>query len=578
MRVRISLILLTVLLLPGLTSCARRVTAFDFQTPDGQVRLTEEPGVSREQEGVLNQARPAAAYQLRRAYQVAEDSTRSAFHLTYSGNFHNARLTLSGPDGEEIASSTLPGGESEKGTRILLVPLPAGALISGFRVALDHPGSETTLHISGAGAGAGAFIPGVHTSGGSTTFSDGWDLQKNRLSPENVTVTLPRESGEEGGAQRLGVRLEYRYDAAGREGTEPPPDGLPEVEISLRGRSFRAASGSLRRELLLRLRPGNHPVYLYDSATGVIPDQIQVHANLPGVSVIAAEPVALPPFPQPIPADLGTILDQYPRSAWRSSDYELFSWNLFPQILVFDTRSYAVQSRMFKRLAFFVEKRGFRGTLLPNSTLDRHHGWNAHNYRPTDLARFFNQADNMGITLNTEEVQLRDVLAANGVLLRDSDGSVFPGEGGIISISQESYPVLRKLLLTHEAFHGAYYALPGYRETVDRTWNQLSEAERNYWRFFFRYMTYDPEDPYLMKNEFQAYLVQQPADRVPGYFRSVAAGRLRAAYPQRIDYINEFLTTHPSIFEDSARILGNELWKESGLVAGDVFDLRPSEQ
>ena len=95
----------------------------------------------------------------------------------------------------------------------------------------------------------------------------------------------------------------------------------------------------------------------------------------------------------PIPSDLGLVGSYYPRSAWRQSDYELFAWNLYPSILIFDMRSYEVQSRFFKRLAFFVEKRGFRGEMLSDAELAARHGWNAHNYRPEDLAGFYNVAD-----------------------------------------------------------------------------------------------------------------------------------------------------------------------------------------
>ena len=64
----------------------------------------------------------------------------------------------------------------------------------------------------------------------------------------------------------------------------------------------------------------------------------------------------------PIPADPADILS-YRVESWRNSRYEVFSWDAFPEILIFDTANYAVQDRLFKRLAFFVEKTGFRGRL-----------------------------------------------------------------------------------------------------------------------------------------------------------------------------------------------------------------------
>jgi len=59
----------------------------------------------------------------------------------------------------------------------------------------------------------------------------------------------------------------------------------------------------------------------------------------------------------PIPADPGKILS-YPQASWRDKRYEVFRWDVFPQILIFDTANYDVQDQLFKRLAFFVEKAG----------------------------------------------------------------------------------------------------------------------------------------------------------------------------------------------------------------------------
>jgi len=67
----------------------------------------------------------------------------------------------------------------------------------------------------------------------------------------------------------------------------------------------------------------------------------------------------LPMFPEPISADPGLVLE-WPVELWRDSRYEIFRWDRFPSFLIFDTASYVVQDRLVKRLAFFVEKTGFR--------------------------------------------------------------------------------------------------------------------------------------------------------------------------------------------------------------------------
>ena len=54
--------------------------------------------------------------------------------------------------------------------------------------------------------------------------------------------------------------------------------------------------------------------------------------------------------------------------------------------------SYEIQDAFFKRLAFFVEKAGHAGRIESLSALGGLHGYNAHDYRAEDLARFFDTA------------------------------------------------------------------------------------------------------------------------------------------------------------------------------------------
>jgi hypothetical protein len=284
----------------------------------------------------------------------------------------------------------------------------------------------------------------------------------------------------------------------------------------------------------------------------------------------------MPAVAAPIPADLATILSGYPRSAWRREDFEVFSWAAYPRLLIFDTADYATQARLFRRLAFFVEKRGFRGRLLSNAELASRHGWNAHNYRPEGLAPFFTEAERQGFALNAEEQLLRDILLANGIIRR-VDGGYAPGEGGILSISQASYPLLRELLITHEAFHGIFYEEEAFRDGVREVWDGLSDAERSYWRGLLGYMTYDPADEYLMVNEFQAYLLQQPLDRARGYLRGVLAPRYARARPNRRAEIERFLSAYPDTFLRSARAVEQVLRRLTPLEAGDVLLLLPAD-
>jgi hypothetical protein len=359
-------------------------------------------------------------------------------------------------------------------------------------------------------------------------------------------------------------RLDYSHEAAATS-------ELPRLRLAL----FCAEEGDSPVEFELLLRPGSRPVYIPFASVGCDPTGLGIQGLAEGGRLEGLRRGRLEGGEhRPIPADLGIVLEQYPRTAWRNPDYELFSWNRYPEILLIDTRSYAVQSRFFKRLAFFVEKRGFRGRLLSNAELAPRHGWNAHNYRAEGLADFFTEARRRDFPLNDEERRLREIVLANGVIREEGDRFV-AGRGGILSISQESFPLLRELLLTHEAFHGVFYADGPFRDGVYEIWEQLRPEERDYWRRMLSYLTYDPEDSYLMVNEFQGYVLQQTAERVRAYLRGTLSRRFAGA--RDADYVASFLAEHPESFVRAGRRLNRLAWETARLRGGRVYDLRRAE-
>jgi hypothetical protein len=287
-------------------------------------------------------------------------------------------------------------------------------------------------------------------------------------------------------------------------------------------------------------------------------------------SPVTLDPAAL----HPLPADPGALLLYDPES-WRQPDYELFAWSRFPRILIMDTRSYAVQSRFFKRLAFFVEKRGYRGRLVSNEEFVDLHGFNAHDYRAEDLARFFQQVREELFPLNPEEELLKEILLTNGII-RD-DGIFSPGRGGILSISRSSYPMLRRHLLTHECAHGMFFSLPEFREASFQAWDRLSDQEQEFWKLFFRWVGYDTEDPYLTVNEYQAYLFQQPRSGVRYYFTDLTASRLISSYPGQAPWVQELIRSDPERFTRAFDDLENSLVRIAGLEGGRVIELESAE-
>ena len=222
---------------------------------------------------------------------------------------------------------------------------------------------------------------------------------------------------------------------------------------------------------------------------------------------------------EPLVASLESILAA-PAATQDSGSFTLDRWDKFPSIVLIDTPDYHFQDRMFSRLAFFLEKRGFRGRLLSNSALEKLHGWNAHDYGPEGLASFFNAVRLEEVTLNPEELTLREILLDQGIITMVRDRFA-PGSGGILSISRSSSVYERRLLLTHESFHGIFFASPEYREFCFALWDSMSPRTRAFFRRFLDELGYDADYRYLCVNEFQAYLMQQPTRFAPEYFQRV---------------------------------------------------------
>ncbi len=277
---------------------------------------------------------------------------------------------------------------------------------------------------------------------------------------------------------------------------------------------------------------------------------------------------------RPYTVDPGLIID-WPKTYWRSNDYELFEWDRFRGVLFFDTLNYKVQDDFFKRLAFFVEKRGYKGKLLTTAQMEGMHGYNAHDYRAESLARFFEQARATGFALNEKELLLKQILIQNGLLVVESNGKIKAGEGAVISISQESPEYLRIAFVAHEGWHGLFFIDEEFRNTVGSVYYTLQATDPNALRFLFRYfevtpsLQYDTSDDYLMKNEFMAYMLQRPVSQIEKYYVDTASrNHSQTLIKEEADYI---IATGASGFEGAAKMLNDYVGLRWNLAAGRVW-------
>ena len=272
---------------------------------------------------------------------------------------------------------------------------------------------------------------------------------------------------------------------------------------------------------------------------------------------------------EPIRTDPGLILN-YKTSQWRTADYEIYEWDRFPQILFFDTKNYEVQDRLFRRLAFFVEKQGYKGRLLTNDELGDMHGYNAHDYSAQSMANFFNKATELHFQLNEEELLLKRILIHNGLL--DDDGFyVKANEGGLVSISRETPGWSRTNLLAHEGWHTIFFRDAEFRNFVSAVYYTFDQTSRDFLIDYFKSqpsLGYDVTDEYLMHNEFMAYIMQQRLSEVANYFVHLAnRGTVIKFTPELAAYVRK---TEGRGFEDAANALNDFVYDKYGIVCGNI--------
>lgn len=271
----------------------------------------------------------------------------------------------------------------------------------------------------------------------------------------------------------------------------------------------------------------------------------------------------------PIKTDPGLIV-KYKSTSWRTLDYELFEWDRFSKILFFDTRNYDVQNRFFSRMAFFVEKQGYKGRLLTNEELEGKHGYNAHDYSADSMAAFFNKASDLGFVLNYEEELLKLILLKNGLFEEDGNHVRSLG-GGIVSISQDSAEWLRTTLLAHEGWHTIFFRDEDFRNFVSAVYYTMDPDSLQFLIDYFKSqpsLGYDVNDEYLMHNEFMAYIMQQKLSEVGNYFVHLAQrGSVMRATPKLAAYIRE---SKGRGFEDAAAAMNDYVYDKYGIICGNI--------
>lgn len=273
---------------------------------------------------------------------------------------------------------------------------------------------------------------------------------------------------------------------------------------------------------------------------------------------------------EPFETDLGFV-PSWPVKNWRTEKYELYQWNLFPRVLFFDFKDYATQSRFFTRMAYFVEKEGYKGTLQNDQFVATHRGYNAHDYKAIDMAAFFSKAVKDNFPLNEEEMLLRTILVHNKILVPEADGTFSASEGSVISISRETAAATRIQLMAHESWHGIFFSSQNFRDFVKEEYENRDKVTWNFMKIYFttQNLGYDVNDEYLMMNEYMAYHMQRSVEASRQYWLDRASwANVAAAAPSQSVYVKN--SKGQRIVDQSQRF-SDYVFKNWGLRSGKAW-------
>ena len=271
-----------------------------------------------------------------------------------------------------------------------------------------------------------------------------------------------------------------------------------------------------------------------------------------------------------LPTDFGLVTD-WPQYNWRRSDYELYEWAEFPGIIFFDFANSKIQDQFFTRLAYFVEKEGYKGTFVDDDFILNKHGYNAHDYGAASLAKFFTQAERQKVKLNDCERLLKKVLLANSIIVQRDDGTFAEGSGAVVSMSRSSTPELRKKFLAHECWHGIYFTNAPFRNLIAGLHKKFNPQAREFLELYWANnpnLHYDRSDDFLMKNEFMAYMLQQDPAEAKKYFMGWARDSFMPRIaPKLCEYV---VGNDAEDFVSMSSLLDSWTFENWGLGAGRV--------
>jgi hypothetical protein len=469
---------------------------------------------------------------------IVVDIRREAATAVSDGTIDATRMILSASAAANGSSPSVSASFPLLAERARFVlPLEASSRIASITV--EARGNDLAFRIESI-ASAPSF-KGIEQDSSGLKVSGLFSLAKGS-GFEDFSITRPMAGLRR--ENRPGILLDY---------TGAPPGSVLRLEVLLHdGR---------RLSYNMRTHPAGTRCVLDEAL--VPPDTDLATLRVPENLSIRAFYAAELPVDDYSLADLGRVLMTDPPA----DDYSLYRWDMLPSVLIFDFKDYEAQDRYLKRIAFFVEKIGYRGSLLKDEQLAPLHGWNAHDYRAEDLAAFFQAAKDKSFPLGAAENKLEGLLVGAGII-KDEGGRISPGNGALISIARGTTESLRWTFLVHESMHGIFFTDPEYRAFAQSLWASIGPEEKWFWKTYLGWAGYDPGWDYLIGNEFQAYLLQQPVSLAEDYFSKHKSAELLEKHPELAEKMGAYMDKYGVSFAQHARQLESWLSRKYGVQAG----------
>ena len=249
----------------------------------------------------------------------------------------------------------------------------------------------------------------------------------------------------------------------------------------------------------------------------------------------AGAPTPAPPLPAipPAPAFTPPVMTEAAMAVHRAAVPTMLRLAGNPAVFLLDFPSLDAQGAALNRVAALVEKAGLpRDRVLTpmemaaaiaaagDTPATFYYG---HNYRGSELARFFALARRDGLALSAgEEWVETQYRLARGLVPEGQEIALV----SIAAAGERLDPSARASILRHELSHGLFATRPAYAAHIQQVWeHRFTAAERAAFRAFLAREGYDATIEAVMVDEAQAYLLHTPD---PRFFTAAHLGMTEA--------------------------------------------------